>query len=473
MSRPNFNSNNRQSFSNNNNNKNSYNQSFGSNKSNYSHGQNLNYNHNNNSNYKYNNQSNNYNSKFSNQFNNLRDENSDDEYDVDLNQKSHVIDFLYNKIEINEHKYTIIKNIGDVYDLKNKKFYVSLNSCGINSFIVFTKKDNNYYSFMIDRRSISYNRQSLKKSNVRLTEISLSVDLKIYDGTILDGVLIDSDSSIISSKSDKSKPKMQFMVTDVFMLAGKSLVTMDYKKKMFAVANMFENLVEPKNKTNDIDLYLSRPYELNQIQSLFKDYIQPNIKKYNIKGISFYPQFSSSKIIYVFDKQDEKYKNDLLIGDAVIEVDQENNLQLLDPSDKKRIFKFELMDPECIDDIVLNLEMRKTNISDVYKLYGIFHCISTKNSEEQYIKKKIGIAYIPTYTLSLKCKSYFLNNDIIIMSCIFNTNKKKWVPLDEASIHKIDIINNEKRLKIIEQEIIDNDNEQIDYLEHNDQINEE
>ena len=442
------------------------NKSFNSHKQNY----NQNHNYNNNQNHKYNNDLNNKNQTFSNKFNNnLKEEDTDD-----FSHKSHVIDFLYNKIEINEHKYTIIKTIGDVYDLKNKKFYVSSNSCGINSFIVFTKKDNNYYSFMIDRRSISYNRQSLKKSSVRLTEISLSVDLKIYDGTILDGVLIDSDSNIITSKSDKTKHKMQFMVTDIFMLAGKSLVPIDYKKKMFLAANMFENLIKSNNKTNDIELHLSRPYELNQIQSLFRDYIYPNIKKFNIKGITFYPQYSSSKIIYVFDKQDEKYKYDLLTGDAIIETDQNNNLQLLDPSDKKRIFKFELMDPECVDDIVLNLEMRKTNISDVYKLYAIFHCTSEKTkSEEQYIKKRIGIAYIPNYTLSLKCKSYFLNKEVLIMSCIFNTNKKKWVPVDEASVQKIDIINNEKRLKIIEQEIIDNDIEQIDQIEQNDQFNEE
>jgi hypothetical protein len=424
-----------------------------------------NYNNNNHNNYnKYSNH-NNLNNKYSNKFSELEsDSDHDSESDISNRYKSHVIDFLYNKIEVNEHKYTIIKNIGDIYDLKNKKFYISSNSCGINSFIVFIKKDDNYYSYMVDRRSISYNRQSLKKETVRLTEIKLGVDLKIYDGTILDGVLIDSDSSIISSKSDNSKHKMQFMVTDVFMLAGKSLLNTDYKKKMFLVSNMFEQLMEPNNKINNIDLFVSRPYELNQIQSLFKDYIKPNVKNYNIKGITYYPQYSGAKIIYVFDKQDEKYKNELLSGDAVIDLDQKNNLQLLDPSetDVKRIFKFELINPECVDDIILNLEMIKTNISDVYKLYGIFYQINSSNKQEQFIKKKIGIAYIPTYTLSLKCKSCFINKTSLIMSCKFNTNKNKWIPIDEASIQKIDIINNEKRLKIVEQEIIDNDIEQID-----------
>ncbi len=395
--------------------------------------------------------------KTSNKYSLLEEEYDDFDNDFsDQNYKNHILDFLYNKIEINEHKYTIIKNIGDVYDLKNKKFYVSSNSCGINSFIIFMKKDNNYYSFMIDRRSISYNRQSLKKEAVRMSEIKLSVDYKFYDGTILDGILIDTESNIVSNKSNKSKPKYQFMVTDVFMLAGKSLITQDYKKKMYLASNMFNEYIEKNEKTNNIDLYVSRPYELNQVLSLFKDWISPNVKNYNIKGITFYPQYSGSKIIYIFDKQDDKYKNELLIGDAIIETNSDDNLKLLENSDKKRVFKFELMNPECIDDIILNLGMIKTNIPDVYKLYGIFHNTNS-NGEEQYIKKKIGIAYIPTYILSLKCKSYFLNTDELIMSCIFNTNKKKWIPIDEAEVQKIDIVNNEKRLKIVEQEVVDND----------------
>ncbi len=418
------------------------------------------YNNNHNNHNNHNNYNNNYNK--ANRYSELENDSDSDSVDINNKYKSHLLDFLYNKIEVGEHKYTVIKGVGDIYDLKSKKYYASINSCGINSFIVFTKKDDNYYSFMVDRRSISYNRQSLKKEAVRLTEVKLAVDPKIFDGTILDGVLIDSESNIIGSKTDKTKPKMQFMVNDVFMLAGKSLITTDYKKKMFMVSNMFKQLVGLSDKSNNIDLYISRPYELNQTQALFRDYIQPNIKKYNIKGISFYPQYSGTKIIYVFDKQDEKFKNELLTGDAIINTDPENNVQLIDSPDKKTIFKFELMNPECIDDIILNLEMTKTVTPDVYKLFGIFHNINPKTKEEQYIKKKIGIAYVPTYILSLKCKLYFINKNSLIMSCKFNANKNKWIPIDEAEVQKIDIINNEKRIKIIEQEVIDNDIEQVD-----------
>ena len=223
---------------------------------------------------------------------------------------------------------------------------------------------------------------------------------------------------------------------------------------MFTIGTMLTEYID-KNKvnSNNIELFVSRPFEINQASDLFAEYINPYSKKYNIKGLTFYPENSGAKIIYLFDKQDDKFKNDLVNRTATINPNAktDDNLQLLESSETKKVFKFELVDPECIDDIVLNLEMIKTGISDVYKLYGIFHNL------DKYIKKRIGIAYIPTYELSLKSKLFFLNTESKIMNCKFNSNKGKWIPINESSVQKIDIINNEKRLKITEEEVIEQD----------------
>ena len=378
------------------------------------------------------------------------------------NFKNYLLEYLYDKIEVGEHKYIIVKNISDVYDLKSKKYYMSANSCGINSILIFMKKDDVYLSYLIDRRSISYNRQTLNKSQVRITKVNLAVDIKIYDGTILDGIMMDTESNIINSNvnNSTSPPKVNFMVTNILSLCGKSLITTDYKNKMYLGLFMLDKLISKNDKTNNIELHISRPFELNEIKTLFNDYIGNNIKNYNIKGIVFYPQFTGSKIIYIFDKEDEKYKFNLLEGKMEINKATDFNYEdeNFDYSDKKRIFKFELVNPECIDDIVLNFEMVKTSTPDVYKLFSIF---VNKKKKLEYIKKKIGYAYIPTYILSIKCKMYFLNRESIIMSCKFNTFKNKWIPIEEAENQKIDIINNEKRLKITEQIIETNDNEYI------------
>jgi len=407
--------------------------------------------HSNNNYKKTNNNTNYYKPKVSYQDNDNKSDTTIDD-DTNINIKNIVLDYLYNKIEVADHKYVLIKNIGDVYELKNKKYYVSGNSCGINSFLIFMKKDNTYYSYLVDRRSISYNKNTLKKSSVRFTEIKLPVDLKIYEGTIIDGILIDSDNKLISNGDNKSN-KMQFMINDVFNFCGKSLLSMNYKKKLFTIKTMLSEYID-KSKTNtNIELYLSAPFEINQANDLFNEYININTKKYNIKGLSFYPEVSGTKLIYLFDKQDEKIKNDFNTGNVEIKPDEKNddNLSLLESSDSKKIFKFVLINPECIDDIIANIEMKKTATSDVYKLYSVF------NISDNYVKKKIGIAYIPSYELSIKCKLLFLNSDKKIMICKFNSNKGKWIPVDIAEVQKIDIINNEKRLKITEEEIIEQD----------------
>ena len=95
--------------------------------------------------------------------------------------------------------------------------------------------------------------------------------------------------------------------------------------------------------------------------------------------------------------------------------------------------------------------MHKTDIPDVFKLFGIFF------SNGIYTKKRIGIAYIPSYKLSLKCKSYFMNKQIIIFTCKLDINKNKWIPVDEANVQKIDIINKHPRFTIIEEEVYDED----------------
>jgi hypothetical protein len=418
------------------------------------------HNFNNRPNYQNQNYNQNYNKHYEKKENNYENNNDYSNDNINISIKESILDYLYNRIEIGDHKYTIIRNVGDIYELKNDRYYVSGNSCGINSIIIFMKKNNNYYSYLIDRRSISYNRQTLNKSKVRFTEIKLSVDLKIYDGTIIDGILIDNDANKISLKNNvinleengkNDNSKMLFMITDVFVLNGKSIINMNYKKKMYLMNDIINKYVEDNNK-NNIELFISQPYELNQLSSLFQENILNNTKKYNIKGIAFYPELSGSKLIYIFDKNDEKIKEELLTGVGKIEnnslkLEEEISEKESNYIDKKIIYKYEIRDIENIKEIVLNLEMKKTLMNDVYKLYAIF------NYKNKYIKKKIGIAYIPTFVLSLKCKNLFLNKENIIMKCLLINNK--WIPVEESDINKIDIINLDTRFKIVE-EILEN-----------------
>ena len=62
---------------------------------------------------------------------------------------------------------------------------------------------------------------------------------------------------------------------------------------------LFQRIIELNNENNNIELIISKPYELNQFQTMFKESINNNIKNFNIKGITFYPVNSGNKLIYI------------------------------------------------------------------------------------------------------------------------------------------------------------------------------
>jgi hypothetical protein len=325
---------------------------------------------------------------------------------------------------------------------------------------------------------------------IRLIPINCTVDKKMYEGTIIDGILIDNGT--IQSNTTQSNTKMIFMITDVFVMQNKNIMNVNYKQKMFMVKNIFKEY-NNFDKRNNIELYISQPYELNEMTQLFNEVIKINQKKYNIKGLTIYPEHSGNKLIYIFDKDDEKYKqeisnnkinsldysinnlnvetkiNNLINQDINKNIDtginknidkiisninniineQHNNSDEIIEDNEQKKYICDLIDSEITEDIILNFEIVKTPIQDVYKLYTLF------NGKNKLIKIFIDIAYINSYNLSLKCKNIFKNKNKSNVSCLFNSYKNKWTPIKELEENiKLSIINNDKRLiqKIVNEE---------------------
>jgi hypothetical protein len=382
-------------------------------------------------------------------FNNDSNKNTFKTDDISKTIKEIIIKYIYNKIDLKEYKFVQINNSVDILDLKNSKYYISANYGGIPSLLVFLKYNDEYYSYLIDRRSLSFKginnegNTNYMINTVRMTKIKLSVDIKFYDGTILDCCLIDNIYN----------EQLQIIINDIFYLCGKSLLTINYKKKIFTCKSFIEN--NYKNEKNDnARLHISPTYELNSVVELFKEYIGVNLTNLNIKGVVFYPKTSSTKLIYIFDRSDNQYREDIINNKIIIGV--ENNLKSdkeeenKNDEDVEKIIKFELTDIGNMEDIVLNFEMKKTKKSDVYKLYSIFY-IGNK-----FYKKKISIAYIPSYVYTLKCKNFFEKNDSVIVECLFHSYKGLWIPQKISSLQKIDIINKDSRLKITEMVVKNN-----------------
>ena len=373
--------------------------------------------------------------------------------------KQIIIKYIYDKIDLKEYKFLQISDSSNILDLKNSKYYISPNYGGIPSLLIFLKYDDEYHSYLVDRRSLSFkgigneNNANFMLNTVRMTKINISVDIKFYDGTIFDCCLIDNIYN----------DQLQIIINDIFYFCNKSLLTVNYKKKIFIIKIFFD--YNYKNEKNDNALlHISPTYELNNIQELFTYYIKNNLTFLNIKGITFYPKISAIKLIYIFDRSDNEYKEEIINNKIIIGLEKnniknesdENIINSVKNENEDSVLKFELTDITNAKDIILKFEMKKTKKSDIYKLYSIF------NIHDKYYKKKIGIAYIPSYHHTLNCKKFFDNIDNIdteIVECIFHPYSGLWIPLNISNIKKIDIINKDSRIKITDTIIKNNFND--------------
>jgi hypothetical protein len=102
--------------------------------------------------------------------------------------------------------------------------------------------------------------------------------------------------------------------------------------------------------------------------------------------------------------------------------------------------------------------MRKTDITDVYKLFAVEKI--NKDGKEILRTNKMGIAYIPTDKCSTLCKTLTSTKPTrLLMKCQFIQEKNKWMPIEEETKAKIPslITEIEKKMDIIEEAHSDSD----------------
>ena len=388
-------------------------------------------NNNNNNNYSNNNNNNNYNNK-----------NESFNY-YDLSEKKLLIDYIYSKIDISKFKYKLLENYSDLASFQDSKFYVSANFSGSNCLLVFCKLKNKNYSFLVDRKTLSFNSEQIKYENVNLTPVNIKLDNSIYNGTIIDGIFI---------KHDKKREKF-YVITDLYFFRG---VSTEKDKINMKLSNIETYLDYNMESCKNLILTINKVYELSSIDKL----VNEDIKKthdFHVRGLSFYPEISGTKLIYVFnDDKDKKVLNkthDIKESNKDMIAPTKNlaNSEVIES--KKTVMKYIAKSEYKNKEISFIIELRKTEISDVYKIF----VVEEVEKEDKIIlkSKKMGIAYIPTKDCSLKCKEVFSKgvNNRALFKCTFDTLKNKWIPIEEVKNVKIPstIDEIEKKLELVEE----------------------
>lgn len=371
--------------------------------------------------------------------------------------KQRLLDYVYDVIEPQKFKYKILRTPEDLQELQTNRFYISGNYAGAQCFLVFCKNKDRYYQFVINKKTLTYQQNKINIDAVQLDPVLVGLDGDIYDGTIFDGILSQTEPNAMKT----------FIITDVYYLKGTDMTKEKVKYKLLNIREYLKNNLNPDKNLNDIDLMVNNLSELCEIEKLVNEVI-PKTKDIPIKGITFYPHVSGQKLIYLFSDRVQKDippKREFVQQPMQQQVRQMQPIQQArhmppqQPMQQQRYQQFqqrqvvaspEFKQPEkhitpeqrekvvqrfirksSIDQneqIILTFDIRKTEQSDVYKLLLV---AEDKSSGKTTLKtKRVGIAYIPTAQCSKMCKDLTITNGRALIKCKFSDDKEKWIPIE-------------------------------------------
>lgn len=333
--------------------------------------------------------------------------------------------YIYSLIDLKKYKYTVINTIDDLHILKSQKYYVSLNFCGLNCLYVFIKIRDKYFSVIIDKKTLSFNQSQVIFSNIKMYYTTIRLDESIYDGTIMDGIFIDNEQ--------------KFIVNDIFYFRGTNLTDDKISNKLINIKVFLDATMKQDDLINNIMVTTNKFFELCDIEKIIN---APIMKKKNIvRGLLFYPDLSGISLVYVTVN---KTSSELSGIDKIKTFDDNKTSDKITRKNIEEVVKEKMDSPKFINkykikttkEIYATFEIKKTDITDVYKLF--LAATEIKNGKPQLRGKKIDIAFIPTTECSAMCNSLFENSagGMQLVKCLFDKNHGKWIPIERDNTKK-------------------------------------
>lgn len=344
--------------------------------------------------------------------------------------KQKIVNHIYSSINMLKCKFELLQNFSDLDKLSKTSFFVSPNYSGKNYLLVFMKINESNCSFVIDRKTLSYDKNKIDIKNVFIKNINIEINNEIYKGSIFDGTYI------------TKKSKCLFVITDIYYFKGKDYMNIQLNIKLNTIQDYFDNNLR---QTKDINLSMNKIYELSEIDTLVNDIIPADSVENNICGICFYPKTTSTKQIFLFkNNQEPKGENpqqniQQSTQQNIQQTTQQHTQQNTLHTTSNKIYRYI---PKTSDEIRATFEMKNTKMPDVYK----FYCIENISKDDKKIMKPrfMGIAYIRNIEKSHWCYSLYTNNTSIMVDCKYNHTHNKWEPHE---------VNNKKKMPTLLSEI--------------------
>ena len=348
--------------------------------------------------------------------------------------KQQLISYIYSTVELFNFKYKLMEYDNDLPLLLKAKHFVSANYSGSNCLLVFIKVKEKYLSYLIDRKTLSYDKNHINYDNLKMFSVNIRLDESIYKGTIFDGIFIQNNRT------------RTYVITDAYQFRGQNTFNDKIQYKiMNIVAYLNANLKEDV-MMNNLKLTVNKLYDIEETETLISKTI-PEAKNVLIKGITFYPEISGTRLIFMFNNEVVKQENN-------ININQNNNSYHDNVDNLRSRTSVRYIAKSNIVHVIATFELKKTPDTDVYKLF----LVESVNRDGRMIKqsKKMGIAYIPSTECSVMCRNIFAKNvdTRVLMKCKFISDKNKWVPIEQDTVSKYpsDILDVEQKMDIIEDD---------------------
>lgn len=315
--------------------------------------------------------------------------------------KHQLVNFIYSNIELNKYNFALIDNKSVLLPLYKNDYYVMPIYFGKKSLLIFNKFGNNYYSYMIERKLLSYNKETININGIIIEPIDVRVNINIYKGTIFDGILM----------PPVENGNRTFIINDAYMFEGsKQISDMIIEDKLIRLSSWIDVNYKKDNEINTIDLNINSVYKLEEIHDMLIDI--PSKTSLQIRGFDFVPSISGTKFIFLYKKINNT----------------ETNNEVKTPN-------IRLLPVNTLDNKYVTFKMKKKT-DEVFYLY--LRSKKTLNDIVVYKHTKICIAFLPTHETSKLCDELFLKYGIknVLVDCKLSKNKKYWIPIQYNSEKK-------------------------------------
>jgi hypothetical protein len=384
--------------------------------------------------------------------------NTDKNIQIDEKLRKQLIGRIYAETDLSKFRYEMLTYEADLQKILKNKYFVSINFCGVNSLLVFTKVQDKFYSFTVERQTLSYNFSKVDFSKVNINLVDIPLDDQIYNGTIFEGILVKR-----FNKDDV------FVISDVYKFCGKDMTKDKLNFKLLNVVEYLRTNYDTDKSTN-IELEVNKIFELDKFDN-FIDNVLPKVKNLKYRGICFYPEVSETKLIFNLNnnqqnnqnnQEQNKYNQDKYNQnnfnqeqnkynqDKYNQIKSEKNILPKDKEEKK--FKYINQSDE---DVFAVLDMKQTESPDVYKLYSV----QKEMKDNKVLLKRInmGIAHIKGIDTSHMIRKIFTDKKSVLMKCKFNNDNSKWEPVQEEKVKKIPSLIDDIESQLVQMEMSDDE----------------